>query len=217
MTSSGNSHERLCEEILAEARRERDEILLQAQREAGTLSSRAAAEAERLRQEQLDQARAEAARRTELLLATVSVEAHLMRLARIECLLQALYNKAKDQLLERAGFDYPATLLALSREAVRRMAADAFVLRLSPADRSEFGQGLIRTLTQDVERGPLTFTVDEDPAIESGGVIVEDAEAQQAWDNSLGARLHRLWPELRRQIAIQAGWVQSDRASGGGV
>jgi vacuolar-type H+-ATPase subunit E/Vma4 len=35
--------------------------------------------------------------------------------------------------------------------------------------------------------------------------VVTDAEGRQTWDNSLEARLERMWPDLRNRIADWAG------------
>jgi vacuolar-type H+-ATPase subunit E/Vma4 len=44
-----------------------------------------------------------------------------------------------------------------------------------------------------------------EPAAIGGGVIVRDVEGRQRWDNSLAARLERLWPAIRRRVAEETG------------
>ena len=56
-------------------------------------------------------------------------------------------------------------------------------------------------------RSPLNLTISTDAAITDGGLILQDAEERHLWDNRLSARLGRLWPELRRQIAIRTSLV----------
>jgi vacuolar-type H+-ATPase subunit E/Vma4 len=214
-TASPSGPELLRREILADARRERDELLRRAQQEAEAILAKARLEAEKLRQERLDQARAEAGRRSDLMLATVPVEAGLMRSARIESLLQSVCDEARKRLLAREGYAYREAVVALAAEAVGRMAGEDFVAKLSPADCRAFGKALCTAVTQSVGR-TLTITLSEEPEITAGGVIVADAAGRQVWDNRLAVRLERLWPELRRQIALQASLATMSDQTGGG-
>lgn len=214
-TQDENSQDALCAEILAEARRESEQLVGRARNEAGALLARTEAEAERLRQERLAQAGTEAARRKELILATVPVETGRERLEAIEALLQTICEQARRQLAARRGFDYRATIIDLASEAISRMAGDTFVVKLLAADRIALGDGLAEAITTRLGRSPLSITISDDPAIADGGVMVQDAQGRQAWDNRLPARLKRLWPELRRQIAIRTSLVVENSMPGG--
>jgi vacuolar-type H+-ATPase subunit E/Vma4 len=206
-TPSQQPQDALCAEILADARREGDEIVHRARQEAEALLAKAAADAAKTRQERLDAARAEAARRRELILATVAVEANRMRSSRVEKVLQSIHNEISRRLVGREGFDYRQTLITLANDALSRMSGDAFVVKLSPADRAAFDDTLTKSLSRRAQ-------IVEDAAITGGGVVVETADGRQVWNNRLPARLERLWPELRRQIAVHAGLVPK---TGGGV
>jgi V/A-type H+/Na+-transporting ATPase subunit E len=214
-TQDENSQDALCAEILAEARRESEQLVGRARNEAGALLARTEAEAERVRQERLAQAGTEAARRKELILATVPVEAGRERLEAIEALLQTICEQARLQLAARRGFNYRATIIDLASEAISRMAGDTFVVKLLAADRIALGDGLAEAITTRLGRSPLSITISDDPAIADGGVMVQDAQGRQAWDNRLPARLKRLWPELRRQIAIRTSLVVENSMPGG--
>ncbi len=215
MTQPGsNPQEVLREEILADARQQSEQILGKARQDAESLIAKAVAEAEKAHKERLDAARAEAARRKELILSTVPVEAGRRRSARIEALLQAIHDDAHERLLSRDGSDYRETLVVLSVDAVRRMNGNAFVVKLSPSDRASFGAGLAEEIARRDGRSPLTITLADDPSITGGGVIVQDVEGQHVWDNRLAARLERLWPQFRLQIAVQAGLVLVSKPGG---
>ena len=67
-----NSPDGFCAEILAEARRESEEILRRAKAEAENILAAASAAAEKIRREKREQAQAEAARQSEMILATVA-------------------------------------------------------------------------------------------------------------------------------------------------
>jgi vacuolar-type H+-ATPase subunit E/Vma4 len=215
-TPEQNSQDILCAEILAEARRESEQLVRRARDEAAALLAQAEAETKRLRQERLVQAGTEAARRKELILATVPVEAGRERSAAIEALLQAICEQARRQLVAQQGFDYRATVIAIASEAISRMTGDTFIVKLLAADRIALGDGLAEAITTRLGRSPLSITIADDPAISEGGLVVQDAQGRQTWDNRLPARLERLWPELRRQIAVRASLVEGNSSPGGG-
>jgi vacuolar-type H+-ATPase subunit E/Vma4 len=87
------------------------------------------------------------------------------------------------------------------------MPGAAFVAKVPEADRTLLGNGLCEEVLHRVGRPGLRLTFSFDPDITEGGVTVEDAEARRIWDNGLLKRLDRLWPELRRQIALEASFV----------
>lgn len=214
---SHNPQNFLHEEILAEARRESEQIVGRARQEAGLLLARASTEAEKTRQEQLDLARVEAARRKELILSTVPIEAGRMRSARIEALLQCIHDEARRRLLARDGFDYRQCITVLAAAAVSHMAGNAFIVKLSPSDHRALGNDLAGEIAGLVGRSLLTITISDDPTISESGLIIQDAEGRQVWDNRLPARLERLWPELRPKIAIHTGLVSGAESAGGGA
>lgn len=215
MTMDQNSTEVLREEILAAARREGEEIVSRARQDAEVFLTSAVGEAERIRQEQLDQARAEAARQSELILATVTVETGRLRAARVEALLESVYEEACQRLVAREGFEYLETVIGLASHAISQMAGDGFVVKLSEADQTILGDGLAEEIAHRVGR-PVSITISYEPGITESGVIVEDTEARQVWDNRLVKRLERLWPELRRQVAVEATFVPKTGSGGDG-
>ena len=210
-----NSPDVLCAEILADAKRQSEEILQRAKTEAETTLAAASAEAEKIRRERRDLAQAEAARRKELILATVAVETGRLRSARVETLLESVREEIRRRLLAR-NIDAREMIVALATEAVRRMPGNDFVLKISTADHAAFGNGLAGEIARCVGRSPLNLTISADPAISDSGVVVQTADGFQYWDNRLLSRLERLWPELRRQIAIRASLV-GENSSGTGV
>jgi vacuolar-type H+-ATPase subunit E/Vma4 len=213
MTTNQVSAEKMREEIFADARREGEKIVLRARQDAETSMTAATAEADRLRREHLDRARIDASRRSELILAAIAVETGRLRAARIEALLQSVCEEARRRLQDREGFDYQQTVINLAVDAIKRMAGDAFVLRLSEAEQSVLGDGLVGEIAGRVGRSVSIAALYEEEN-KGGGVVVEDAETRQVWDNHLLKRLERLWPELRRRIAGEASFAPK-AASGG--
>lgn len=215
MTMDQNSTEVLREEILAAAQREGEEIVSRARQDAEVFLTSAVGEADRIRQERLDQARAEATRQSELILATVTVETGRLRAARVEALLESVYEEACQRLVAREGFEYLETVIGLASHAISQMAGDGFVVKLSEADQTILGDGLAEEIAHRVGR-PVSITISYEPGITESGVIVEDTEARQVWDNRLVKRLERLWPELRRQVAVEATFVPKTGSGGDG-
>jgi vacuolar-type H+-ATPase subunit E/Vma4 len=204
----------LCEAILDEARREATEIVNRARQNAENLLTAATSEASRIREGQLDQARGEALRRKELILATVPVEAGRMRLARIESLLESVREEVRERLLACNGFECREMVIALSALAIKHMAGGAFTVNVPEKDRAAAGDGLAKEIKRRTGRSALRIALSFDPTITEAGVIVEDAGGRQRWDNRLLERLERMWPELRRKVAMDASFVEKAEPEG---
>jgi V/A-type H+-transporting ATPase subunit E len=205
----------LRDEILADAQRQATRLVRKAERDAKAMLDKAASESREEREGKLATAQAEADRKRELVLATVPVEIGRMRATRAEEELLALRDKIHARLSARKGFDYDETLVALAAEALGRMEGDAFVLALAERDRETFGAKLTKVVPDRAGRPDVTLTVDNQPASIKGGVIVRDPQGRQVWNNSLEARLERMWPLLRSQIAEHMGLQASTEPSGG--
>jgi len=204
----------LRDEILSEARRESQEILDRARQDAEALLARAASEADKIRFDKLDQARLEAARRKDLLLATVPVEAGRLRSTRIEELLNGIYEEASRRLMSGKGFNYRESVILLAADAVNRMSGETFTVRLSQENRDILGEKPDEEIARRVEREPVKIVISYDPGITDGGPIIEDDQISQIWDNRLQVRLERLWPELRRHIALTVSFVAATEKTG---
>jgi vacuolar-type H+-ATPase subunit E/Vma4 len=230
-----DSQQVLREEILAEARRQSERILKHGRDDAEETVAKARAAAAKEHQDLLQAAKAEAVRRRELALATVPVEAGRRRAARIEEILQSIREETRRRLLARVGFDYREVLTALAAEAIGRMDGHRFVLELASADRQAFGDAWVQEVGRRVaamritsakaaglmaaaagpesERAGLEVRLAAEPADIQGGVRIRDVEGRQVWDNSLDARLERLWSAMRRQIAVETSLVGGGKAS----
>jgi vacuolar-type H+-ATPase subunit E/Vma4 len=213
MTTNEEATDKLCEEILADARMESEKIIFRAKQDAEAFLTNAAAEADHLRRERLDQARAEATRRRTLILAQVPVEANRTRAARIEALLESVYEEARKRLLAREGFEYREAVIDLASHAIQQMAGAVFVIKLSDTEKSLIGDNLADEIARRVGR-PVRISLSYEQDSAGGGVVVQDAETHQLWDNRFLKKLDRLWPELRRQIALQATFVAEMESKG---
>jgi vacuolar-type H+-ATPase subunit E/Vma4 len=206
---SQTSSQLLCAEILAQAQRESDEIVRRAQQQAESVLANAAAQADKLFQQQLAKARTEAARQVGLILATVPIEAQRVRASRTEALLESIHETVRQRLLARERFDYRRALTVMAAEALCQVGGEVFMLKLSPADYLHFADGLAQDIARHIEHSKLKLNIAEDPKVTGGGLIVHDPEGHYLVDNRLPMRLERLWPELRRQIAVQTDLINN--------
>ena len=204
-------------EILAQARRQGEELAAQSRREAEACLERALGQAREAREKRLERARAEAARKAELALSAVPVEAARMRLSRIDALLQGVHDEARRRLaaLDHKSSDYREALVGLAAEAVARLPGDLVRVKLSPADSRAQAGGLASEIAARLKRPAAGIAIEQDPALADGGVFVADGEGRRVWDNQLTSRLKRLWPELRQALAVEAGLVARSQRAGG--
>jgi len=203
----------LCAEILETARREGDETLDHARTEAAKVLNNGRAEADKIRRERGEQAKAEAVRRKERILGIVAVETGRLRSARIETLLESIQKEIRSRLLERrlTGRD---TAVALAAQAIRKMPENDLVVEISGADLEAIGSGLAEEIIRTAQRSSLNLTISAN-GVTGAGVLIRDQRGMQVWDNRLLSRLDRLWPELRRQIAIQTSLAAENHSTGG--
>jgi len=204
MPEAESGAERLTEEVLADARRKADRRRRSAERDAARLLDQARAEAERDAERLLQDAQRRADRQAGVILATVDQEIHRRRLMRQAALLEDLIEKGADRAADRDTFDVRRVLLDLTVGAIEQMAAAAFRLEVSAADRDVVDEAFLEEVKQRVageDAEPPELTVDEAPAPIAGGVIVRAADGTQMVDNSFEARRRRLAPQLRQVLA----------------
>ena len=204
-TLQQNSAAGLCEEILNQARSESENIIARAGTEASTILARAEQESRKSLEEALTEARQNASRRTALLLATVPAEAQRQRVEAIERLLGVVYQRVREQLAERQDFDYHKTLLSLAVEAIPYLSGKEIVIKLSPADHATLAGYLSTEIARRFNGASLEVRILSDPTLCETGLLLEDSSGHQRWDYRLLARLERLWPALRHQIASRLG------------
>lgn len=209
------SHDVLRDEILADAQRQAERIIRKAKREAKATIDKATAKSREERDAKLEVARADAERKRTLVFATLPVAIGRMRAAHVEQELTSLRDKVRAKLLAREGFAYRETIVALAAEAIAGMEGDAFVLELSEEDQKILQNGLVTSVLERAGQPNVTLTLSAAAAQIKSGVLVRDPQGRQIWDNSLAARLDRMWPLLRSKIAEQVKIQDREEPSGG--
>jgi vacuolar-type H+-ATPase subunit E/Vma4 len=211
--SSDHAPDLLCEELLAEAARQSAVILASAQAEATTLFTAAVTAAAEFRQQRIAASQAEATQRCEAILATVALETHRLRATRVEECLAGIRTTIQ-QRIQATSYDPRAVIIALAAHAARRMTGSALVLKLSPAGWAALTKDDVTEIGRRAGREATVFTLAVDATMVDGGVLLEDSEGRQTWDNRLCARLERLWPALRTQVAVQTRLLYDGPATG---
>lgn len=202
-----NPEQVLQEEILADARRQAQGAVDRVRQEAEALLTKARIEAENDRRVQSQAAQVESKRRRDLALATIPVVVGRRRAECIESSLNQIRDEAARRLAAREGFDYRQAVIRLAAEALARMEGNRFVLEVSDVDNQALGQGWLEEVRRQSGRSGLELSTASANSKNQVGVLVRDAEGRQVVDNTLLARLERLWPALRRELAVAAGLV----------
>ena len=232
-----NPQQALQDEILADARRRAEETVGKARREADAALAKARADAERSAREALEAAEAEARHRRDLALAALPIHVARRRAECVEAALEQVRQEARRLLEAREGFDYREALTRLAAEALAAMEGTRFVLQVADADRQALGDAWLDEVRRRVGRQGLELSLEPaqtKPAagaagsisnlrsqiifelnrrfrvgLGGGGVFLRDEEGRQVWDNRFEARLARLWPALRCDIAAATGLVSA--------
>ena len=135
-----------------------------------------------------------------LALATVAIEVQRDLLEIREREFDKLFDAARQSLADRTSYDYPAALATLAAEAIAAMKTDDVVVALSGDDRPIATDAWLADVCRRVGRD-VKITIAEEPAAIDGGLIVRSADGRLFYDNSFAARLTRLRPDLRRDLA----------------
>ena len=192
----------LSDEILADAHSKAERARERGEREAKGIVAKATKEAAEAAAKTIEVAQERADRMTAAILATVEAEAKLDLLAAREAELDKLFDDARQRLADKRSYDHPAVLAALAAQAIEAMAADEVIIELCEQDRALATDAWLDDVRRRVGR-PVTIDVSADHAPIAGGLIVHSADGRLLYDNSFRARLDRLKPELRRQLAAR--------------
>jgi len=83
------------------------------------------------------------------------------------------------------------------------MQGDRLILELGPEDLRASGKDLADQVRRRLSPRKPEVTVAPQAAAIEAGVIIRDDEGRRMWDNSLRARLARLWPAIRQRIGAR--------------
>lgn len=198
-----SSEKALSDEILQDARKKADRARRRAEREARRIVREAEEEAQEDRQKTLEAARQRAERQARSLLATLDQEVQRDLLEQRQAQLDRLFDAARERLADRESYHYPAVLAHLAAEAIEAMGAEQVVVELAEEDAGLATEQWLERVREGAGR-EVDIEVADEPAPIEGGVVVRSADGRLCYDNSFEARLRRLRPRLRHQIAAMA-------------
>jgi len=197
------SEQLLSDEILQDAQKKAERALKKADRRA----KQVVADAEKDAEAALDRAREAAHRRAQRtansIMATLEQEMRRNLLDVREAELSALFDAALDRLSDRSGYDVADVLATLAAEAVAAIDSDTIILALNAGDRAIATDAWLATVRDRAGYGGALI-VEGVPAPIDGGVVARSGDRKKLYDNSYAARLRRLRPTLRQDIATQA-------------
>ena len=195
----------LIQEILSDAGRQAERITGKARREAERIVSRSTREAEQVRRGILAEAeqRADKAGRAARGVMAQQVRA-VMREAReqvLEQVLEAGVRKAQELVHTD---EYGRCLCALALAAMKEMAGDRFTLILNAPDIQKWGARLqdeLQALAPARSGQQVEIEISGEAANLTAGVRVVGSNGRELCDQTFQARMRRLRPELRQQVA----------------
>jgi len=196
----------LIEEILADARRQAERITHKAEREADRITSSAKQNAERERSRILEEAkqRADKIRRTARGIMAQQVRA--VHRQALEHVLEQVRNVGMQKVLKLTETDdYPESLCALALSAMKDMAGNRFTVILSARDKQKWGPQLETKLRALAPKQPGRQVeieiIHSEEADFAGGLRIVGSNGKELCDQTFEARMKRLWPQLRQQVA----------------
>jgi len=200
--TSQTSEKALADEILRDAQRKADRARTRAERETAKIQKKTERDAQTATARTLELAQERGERLAQAVLATLEAEAQRELLAAREGELDKLFEQARQRLADKGGYDYPAVLAVLAAQAIEAMAAPEVVLELNDGDRAIATEAWLADLRGRVGR-EVAIAVADGAAPIDGGLIARSADGRLLYDNSFAARLERLRPDLRRQLATR--------------
>ncbi len=193
----------LIDELIAQAEREAQSLLDKARHEASGLMAEAADKVAGLTEREAGRGRAEGERRRALILSTVPMRERRLRQLRVEGLLSALAEEARQRLLALGEAERKRIALDLAVAAVAHLSTDACVVKLALGESAPDSAQLRAALVGLHPQSACTIQVLQTPDLQGPGPLVASADGRQIWDNRLLERLDRLWPGLRAQVAAR--------------
>ncbi len=189
---------KISEEILTDARTKAERILKAARREVEKMTKTAQDEARQTEKETMEEADKRADALTRVIRASTEPAMRRIQLDVREKVLLDIISEARKALLNRDSQDYPQMLAALTAEAAELLGGGQLVAHISRQDFDRFGDDLSQRLQARDPGATIEVRFAED--IE-WGVIVRTVDGTRQVDNTIDARLQRIYPVLRRNVA----------------
>jgi len=195
----------LQEEILADARRRAERLNQRAQRDSEAFVQEARTFAEQERERLMQAMRQRAEREQSMQEARLDQEVQRLRRQAFQDVLERVRAEAERELAAlAAGQDGRQMLVRLAVSAIGAMRGEAFTLALRGEDRQRWGATLaqeVRTAVQSQLGRQVSVKIGDGDVTASGGLIVRGEGTRELVDQTFGARMGRLWGEIRGHVA----------------
>jgi len=202
-TEPRDSRKALADEILADARRQAERAQKKARREAGKTEAEAQEKAAAERETVLAEAKERAQHQREMILRTVLQETNKRRLAAQEVLIGEVMDEARQQVLALSDEEFARVLVNLAASALGAMPDDEVRVQVSASGRaidfSRLADDMARAVEEKAGRRVTLHLESADDL--APGIVVYSMDGRRTWDNTLDARITRLSPTLRREMA----------------
>jgi vacuolar-type H+-ATPase subunit E/Vma4 len=192
-------------EILAEARSRAQRALQRAQRDADRIVREAKA-AGRVEQERMmENMRHRVEREKKMQAARLQQELQRLRRQAFEDVVEQVRVEAQKELAELAESDEARPMLVrLAVRAIAAMRGDSFSLVLRAQDRERWGPSIAEEVRSAVEselEREVSVQVADEELKASGGLVVKGEGTRELVEQTLEARMGRLWDDIRGQVA----------------
>lgn len=194
----------LGDQILEDARRQAAPLKRRAEQEAERIIEGAKEDAQKSKKKLIQDAEREADSVVKRIQARTELDIENIKRRGRENILDEVMGMARSRLAEFASSDdYPRSLKELAKAAISSMNGRYFEIVLREVDRhhgAEITDGIESELKaesdKDVELAIADGSVDS-----MGGLAVRRGDGKQMCDETYEARLERLWPDLRQEVA----------------
>jgi V/A-type H+-transporting ATPase subunit E len=198
----------LGEQIMEDARKQAEPVKRRAQQKANDIIERARQEAEEAKEQILQEAREKAEAEVQRIEARMELDIENIRRQKYEDELRRVREKAEEYLKKLTeSDDYRRALRELALVAIQSMSGNSFELILRNEDR-EYGPDLVDYLRREASSqsdDEIEVNVGDDTVQGMGGLKVRRRDGKQICNETFDARLERLWPLIRQEIAEDMG------------
>ena len=197
--SSGT--EKIVSSIMSEAQEKADVIIQDANAEVSAITAKAekTAEAERIKIQ--DNGKKQSDMRYQQIISEAKMNARRAELGAKEEVIEAAFEKATNQLKEKAASgdeEYDDALTKMIKEAADEIGSKDLIIQLNEADTKKFKDQLSDVSTFQIE--DITFELGE-PIDTIGGAVLKTSNGDIEVNNTIEARLDRFKSLLRSEVA----------------
>ena len=196
---------KLEERILEDGRKKAEPVKRRAQRKADKIVQEAKEEAEERREQMRSEAEEEAELEMQRTLARAELEAENVRRQAREAVLQEARRIAREKLQQLAGSeDHLDSIALLAIQSLQAMRGEQFEVVLPEQEKEKRGEEILDAVTEradeELDRS-VNIRLADETLSGTGGLLLRRSDGVEICDQTFDARLQRLWPQIRTEIA----------------